>query len=102
MEDAGKRYQEISNDLAEKKKQGEVVDFKSHGPPHLHIFMIALIFLAKQETEWGGALREIYETYLKGFKMLEVGEVVLHWQRKRNRKEGSSQENKGRLIIAID
>eukprot|EP00959_Pyramimonas_sp_CCMP1952_P185683 3882196-Pyramimonas_sp.AAC.1 len=34
--------------------------------------------------------------------MLEVGEVVLHWQWKRNRKKGSSQENKGRLIIAID
>ncbi|CAK0818998.1 unnamed protein product, partial [Prorocentrum cordatum] len=102
MEDAGKRYQEISNDLAEKKKTGEVVDFKSRGPPHLHIFMIALIFLAKQETEWGRALREIYEKYIKGFKMLEVGEVVLHWQWKRNRKEGSSQENKGRFIIAID
>eukprot|EP00959_Pyramimonas_sp_CCMP1952_P470096 9496095-Pyramimonas_sp.AAC.1 len=64
--------------------------------------MIALIFLAKQETEWGRALREIYEKHSKSFKMLEVGEVVLHWQWERNRKEGSSQENKGRLIIAID
>eukprot|EP00959_Pyramimonas_sp_CCMP1952_P376401 7884297-Pyramimonas_sp.AAC.1 len=71
MEDAGKRYQEISNDLAGMKKKGEVVNFKSRGPPHLHIFMIALIFLAKQETEWDRALREIYEKYLKGFKMLE-------------------------------
>eukprot|EP00959_Pyramimonas_sp_CCMP1952_P309836 6483414-Pyramimonas_sp.AAC.1 len=68
MEDAGKRYQEISNDLAEKKKNGEVVDFKSRGPPHLHIFMIALIFLVKQETEWGRALREIYEKISQGFQ----------------------------------
>eukprot|EP00959_Pyramimonas_sp_CCMP1952_P284909 5956339-Pyramimonas_sp.AAC.1 len=65
METACRRYQEISQDMATKRKGGEQVDFKGRGPPHLHVFLSGLIFLAQKETGWGKELKETYGSELK-------------------------------------
>ena len=101
MENAGRHYQEISQDLAGRRKKGEDIDFKARGPPHLHVFMSGLMWLAKQETKHGKETKAFYMEYIKPLSLHAVGEIVLHWQWKRNKNE-ASLEKKGRLIVAID
>ena len=80
MEGAGRRYQDLSQELAEKKKKGEQVDFKARGPLHLHVFMTALLFLAAQHRSWGKGVKEVYMSSIRSMPILQVGEIVPNWQ----------------------
>eukprot|EP00959_Pyramimonas_sp_CCMP1952_P360643 7553149-Pyramimonas_sp.AAC.1 len=54
----------------------------------------------KQEP-WMAIAREFYKEYLCKASAVQVGELVLHWQWKRN-KNKTDINPRGRLIIAFD
>ncbi|CAK0845059.1 unnamed protein product, partial [Prorocentrum cordatum] len=72
---AGRRYQEMSQELAEKRKKGE--------------------------TQWGNEMKDFCLARVKQLSLRAVGEIALRWQWVRSESE-TALEMQGRLIAAID
>ena len=107
-ESAGADYNETSQELKQKQKRGEEVDFHSRGPPFVTIFVTVMHWAASlcdkegvKQEKWMAPLREFYSTFLRKMSVSAVGELGFHWQWKRN-KSKTETNPRGRLIFAFD
>eukprot|EP00959_Pyramimonas_sp_CCMP1952_P000472 8978-Pyramimonas_sp.AAC.1 len=70
--------------------------------------MASMLWAAREAEKkgapvWAKEASSLWTEKISKMKMIEVGEVILHWQWKRNKgKQTEAESHKGRIIFAID
>ncbi|CAK0850049.1 unnamed protein product [Prorocentrum cordatum] len=90
-------YEKTSGELKQKQKNGEVVDFRSRGAPHVRVFINVLrriLELAKAgavhaDESIYGPIKEYWETVILHKAPSEIGADALHFRCKKARKDSA-------------
>jgi len=88
---AGVSYNKTSQDMKKQQREGAEVDWKSRGPPHVHVAMAAILYGVGKQFEDGGdaeeiklrdEMKEFYqkEIFAPGVTALKLGRAIPYFK----------------------